>query len=626
MRLNVKSVTYILIDIICIAVAMLFGGLLRFDMSIAEALSFFGGVSYIYYIVCVVAVIGSGILFGTYNTIYLSVSYRDVQRQFVISAIAIAAAYISHLIFDFPISMSITCMFGFFYFIFTLGVRCVEHFYKMAVLSSRSDRAEIKRVIVIGAGTAGSMLIHMLTTRRDMNLIPVAVLDDAPFKQKMTLSGVRVCGEIADVAEIAKDKRADEIIIAIPSANSAQFKEIYEKCKSADIPVKTFGSLVDFHEFMAGSKAALKSISIEDLLFRDSIKTDMSAVSSYMTGKTVLVTGGAGSIGSEICRQVLALGCKYLVIFDINENGLFFLQNELLEKYSADRFCVRVGSVRDKERLDYLFRRHRFDIVLHAAAHKHVPLMEDNVFEAVKNNIFGTKNTIEACIEHGTDRFVLISTDKAVNPTNIMGATKRAAELLVQRYNGRGCELSAVRFGNVLGSNGSVIPIFRRQIETGGPVTVTHRDIMRYFMTIPEAVSLVLNAGVSAAGGEIFVLDMGEPVSIYDLARNMIELAGLRPDVDIKIEFTGLRPGEKMFEELKLDSETYTRTAMDKIFVMHTDEVPKSIDADIERLAALLAEDCGEPAIREAVFDTIAVDFEESTKHGGNLAEFSSLS
>ena len=299
---------------------------------------------------------------------------------------------------------------------------------------------------------------------------------------------------------------------------------------------------------------------------------------------------------------------------------------ELLEKYSADRFCVRVGSVRDKERLDYLFRRHRFDIVLHAAAHKHVPLMEDNVFEAVKNNIFGTKNTIEACIEHGTDRFVLISTDKAVNPTNIMGATKRAAELLVQRYNGRGCELSAVRFGNVLGSNGSVIPIFRRQIETGGPVTVTHRDIMRYFMTIPEAVSLVLNAGVSAAGGEIFVLDMGEPVSIYDLARNMIELAGLRPDVDIKIEFTGLRPGEKMFEELKLDSETYTRTAMDKIFVMHTDEVPKSIDADIERLAALLAEDCGEPAIREAVFDTIAVDFEESTKHGGNLAEFSSLS
>ena len=382
---------------------------------------------------------------------------------------------------------------------------------------------------------------------------------------------------------------------------------------------------MDFHEFMSGSRKSLKTLSIEDLLFRDSVKPDMSAVSDYINGKSVLVTGGAGSIGSEICRQVLEYGCRHLVIMDINENGLFFLQNDLLAKYPRERFCVRVGSVRDKVRMDYLFKSHKFDVVFHAAAHKHVPLMEDNVFEAVKNNVFGTKNTIECCIENGAEKFVLISTDKAVNPTNIMGATKRAAELLVQRYNGRGCELAAVRFGNVLGSNGSVIPIFRKQIESGGPVTVTHRNIMRYFMTIPEAVSLVLNAGVSARGGEVFVLDMGEPVGIYDLACNMIELAGLKLDRDIKIEFTGLRPGEKMFEELKLDSEQCTRTAHDKIFIMHAASPTDKVDSDIENLDALLSRDSTEEELRSAIFDTISIDFEESAKHGADTSEFSEI-
>ncbi len=350
----------------------------------------------------------------------------------------------------------------------------------------------------------------------------------------------------------------------------------------------------------------LMSIADEDLLFRDSVKADMSAVSEYIRGKRVLVTGGAGSIGSEICRQVLEYGCSYLVAMDINENGLFYLRGDLLEDFSEDRFCVRVGSVRDKVRMDYLFARHNFDIVFHAAAHKHVPLMEENIFEAVKNNVFGTKNTIECCIEHKVGRFVLISTDKAVNPTNIMGATKRIAELLVRRYSGGGgCEMSAVRFGNVLGSNGSVIPSFRRQIESGGPVTVTHRDAMRYFMTVSEAVSLVLNAGMMANGGEIFILDMGKPVSIYELACNMIELAGLTPGKDIEIRFTGLRPGEKMFEELKLDSESCAGTTNDKIFVMHTADPTEKTDADISRLEALIAEDCGEQALRNAVFETI---------------------
>ncbi len=625
MKFNVKFLCYILIDLLCSAAALFAAAVLRFDMSTAEATAFLSRTNPIYFFVLGGAVLGLGIILGTYRTLYVNISFRDVLRQCEIAIATVVIAYISHHIFKYQISMSITCMFGFLFILLTVAVRCTEHMYKVFLLSRKANGATVSRVLVVGAGHAGSMLIHMLTTRRDMCLYPVAVVDDDPSKKMMTLSGVRVLGNTSDIEKIAKERRADEIIIAIPSASSTQLKDIFEKCKGAEIPVKSFGSLLDFQDFMSGSRKSLKNLSIEDLLFRDSIKTDMSAVSEYISGKSVLVTGGAGSIGSEICRQVLEYGCRYLVIMDINENGLFFLQNDLLAKYEQERFCVRVGSVRDKVRMDYLFKSHKFDIVFHAAAHKHVPLMEDNVFEAVKNNVFGTKNTIECCIENGTERFVLISTDKAVNPTNIMGATKRAAELLVQRYNGRGCELSAVRFGNVLGSNGSVIPIFKKQIEAGGPVTVTHRDIMRYFMTIPEAVSLVLNAGVKAKGGEVFVLDMGEPVSIYDLACNMIELAGLKLHRDIEIEITGLRPGEKMFEELKLDSESYTRTDHDKIFIMHTNEPNDKVDADIENLDDLLNRDSGEEALRSALFETISIDFEETTRHGADIAAFSEL-
>ena len=625
MKLNVKFWYYILIDIMCFAVSFFAAALLRFDMSYGEAMGFLLSASPVYYAVLAVSVFGFGFLFGTYRTLYVNISFRDVLRQLKLVTCSVILAYVCHHIFRYAISMSITCMFGFLYFFTTLAVRCVEHVYKMLVLAKKASGAEVSRVLVVGAGHAGSMLIHMLTTRPDMCLLPVAVVDDDNAKQNMTISGIRVLGKTRDITKIAKDCRADEIIIAIPSATSVQLKAIFENCKGCEIPVKSFGSLMDFHEFMSGSRKSLKNLSIEDLLFRDSVKPDMSAVSDYINGKSVLVTGGAGSIGSEICRQVLEYGCRYLVIMDINENGLFFLQNDLLASYPQERFCVRVGSVRDKVRMDYLFKSHKFDIVFHAAAHKHVPLMEDNVFEAVKNNVFGTKNTIECCIENGTEKFVLISTDKAVNPTNIMGATKRAAELLVQRYNGRGCELAAVRFGNVLGSNGSVIPIFRRQIEAGGPVTVTHRNIMRYFMTIPEAVSLVLNAGVSARGGEVFVLDMGEPVGIYDLACNMIELAGLKLDRDIKIEFTGLRPGEKMFEELKLDNEQCTRTAHDKIFIMHAATPTDKVDSDIENLDALLSRDSSEEELRSAIFDTISIDFEESARHGSDISEFSEI-
>ena len=622
MKLNIKFFAYVLIDLLCLGAAIFLAGVLRFDFSVSEATAFLLKVSPLYFIIIAATALLLGILIGTYRNLYINFSFNDVVRQGIIAAAACIFAWLGHIIFDYTLSGSITVMAGFLFFVFTGAIRGIESFYKLILFSHRSTD-EVSRVIIIGAGNAGSMLIHRLKTHRDMNLVPVAVIDDDKYKCGMSISGVPVVGNMSKLADIAEQRRADEIIIAIPSASSAVLKQIFDKCKETGLPVKTFGSLLGFHEFMDGKKGSLKDLSIEDLLFRDSVKTDMSAVSDYIRGKRVLVTGGAGSIGSEICRQVLKYGCSYLVAMDINENGLFYLRSDLLEEFPGERFCVRVGSIRDKERMDYLFSRHKFDIVFHAAAHKHVPLMEENVFEAVKNNVFGTKNTIECCIEHKVDRFVLISTDKAVNPTNIMGATKRVAELLVRRYSGEGdCEMSAVRFGNVLGSNGSVIPIFRRQIEAGGPVTVTHRDIMRYFMTIPEAVSLVLNAGVTANGGEIFVLDMGKPVSIYDLAKNMIELAGLKLGEDIEIEFTGLRPGEKMFEELKLDSESYTKTRNDKIFVMHTEDSAEKTEADINKLHELISGDCGEQALRDAIFNTISMDFRACSEHGSNPNAF----
>lgn len=622
MRLNLHNFRHILSDMLCAVLALFFAVFLRFDMRFSEMMNYFMFASPAFFITLPVSTIVFGILLGRYNAMPGVLSLRDIFAKSAAGILAIITTYLLHKIFDFPISLGISLIFTVSFFIFTVVMRYVEYGIKVRSSQDTKQKGDAKRTIIVGAGNAGSSLIQLLMTSANMTSYPVALCDDNPSKRGMTLSGVRVMGQISEIARIAKETKAEEIIIAIPSASSKEMNMIFEKCKACNLPIKTFGSLVDFNHYMAGAKKSLKNLSIEDLLFRDSIKTDMSIVSDYIKGKTVLVTGGAGSIGSEICRQVLEYGCKFLVIMDINENGLFFLRNDLLAKYDESRFSVRVGSVRDKERMSYLFKRHKFDVVFHAAAHKHVPLMEDNPFEAIKNNIFGTRNTVECCIENGTERFVLISTDKAVNPTNVMGATKRAAELVVQRYNGRGCELSAVRFGNVLGSNGSVIPVFRKQIEEGGPVTVTHRNIIRYFMTIPEAVSLVLSAGVSAKKGEIFVLDMGEPVSIYDLACNMISLAGLKLHEDIEIEFTGLRPGEKMFEEVRLETEKVSKTDNDKIFIMQTEPVTEKVDADLEKLSTLLSEDCGEEKIREALFDMISIDFKKSVEQGNDIEAF----
>jgi FlaA1/EpsC-like NDP-sugar epimerase len=452
------------------------------------------------------------------------------------------------------------------------------------------------------------MLVNRLSSDMRDGLLPVALIDDDPGKQGMSISGVRVCGKVENIPEVAEAVHASDIVIAIPSADEKLLKKIYDKCIETKCTVKIFQSVVDVQNYLAGDKRALRDVSIEDLLFRDTVKTDMSAVFEFLIGKTVLVTGGAGSIGSEICNQVLEHGCKKLVIFDIDENGVFRLNENLRPKYGEDRYVICFGSVRDKDCLAHVFAEHRPDIVFHAAAHKHVPIMELNPAEAVKNNVFGTRNVITLCSEFSVKKFVLISTDKAVNPTNVMGATKRLCELLVHTMNGAGgCEMAAVRFGNVLGSNGSVIPLFKKQIADGGPVTVTHRDMRRYFMTIPEAVSLVLTAGALAKGGELFVLDMGTPVKIYDLAENLIRLSGLTPGEDIEIKITGLRPGEKLFEELSLDSESVEKTQHSKIFVLHSTPIDKpALDDAVDKIHDLALKNGDTAELRKLLFDTIS--------------------
>ncbi len=366
---------------------------------------------------------------------------------------------------------------------------------------------------------------------------------------------------------LAEKYHIDEIYIAMPAASAKQRKEVIEICRETRCTIQILPGIYQLLNGEVGV-AKLRKVEIEDLLGRDPIQVDLDEIMGYVRGKVVLVTGGGGSIGSELCRQVAGHDPKQLVIFDVYENNAYDIQLELKEKYPGLNLVVLIGSVRNTHRIESVFEQYRPDIVYHAAAHKHVPLMEDSPCEAIKNNVFGTYKTAKAADKYGAKRFVLISTDKAVNPTNIMGASKRMCEMVIQMMNSR-CETDfvAVRFGNVLGSNGSVIPLFKRQIEQGGPVTVTHPEIIRYFMTIPEAVSLVLQAGAYAKGGEIFVLDMGEPVKILDLAKNLIQLSGYKVDEEIKIEFTGLRPGEKLYEELLMDEEGMQDTPNKRIHI-----------------------------------------------------------
>ena len=472
-----------------------------------------------------------------------------------------------------------------------LSYRCVRR--TRAGLRSEGE----KRTMLIGGGQAGAIALREFqTSPRSENKV-VCIIDDSPNKVGSYLRGVKSVGGRSSIPAMAEKYDVDEIVLAIPSASRQEKLQILSYCHNTSCTLRTLPGICQ----LANGEVRIEQIrevDIEDLLGRETVKIDLDEVAAYITGKTVLVTGGGGSIGSELCRQAAAQRPKRLIIFDIYENNAYDIQMELRRTHPELDLVLLIGSVRDRARVMQVFDRYRPDLVCHAAAHKHVPLMETSPFEAIKNNVFGTYNVAQAADRFGTQRFILISTDKAVNPTNVMGASKRLCEMIVQMINDRSAtEYVAVRFGNVLGSAGSVIPLFRKQIRSGGPVTVTDKRVIRYFMTIPEAVQLIFQAGAYARGGEIFVLDMGEPVRIDDLARNMIRLSGFEPDVDIPIVYTGLRPGEKLDEELLLSGEGMQKTKNDLIYIGHEIAFdPAAFEENLMLLRAIPESD--EPALR----------------------------
>lgn len=471
-----------------------------------------------------------------------------------------------------------------------------------------------ERIMVIGAGEAGRIIIKELQQSKKLNTQVCCVIDDNPGKKGRLLQGVKIEGGRSVILEKVKEHGITNIVFAIPSAKGKTKTEILNICKETGCKLQT---LPGIYQLVKGevSVSQLRDVDITDLLGRDEIEIDNSQISGLLEGQTVLVTGGGGSIGSELCRQIAAKSPQELIVFDVYENNAYSLQQELKHDYPDLKLTVLIGSVRDENRVRSVMETYRPKVVFHAAAHKHVPLMEDSPNEAVKNNAIGTFKTAKAAGDFGVQKFILISTDKAVNPTNIMGATKRICEMIMQMMNQEytNTEFVAVRFGNVLGSNGSVIPLFKKQIAQGGPVTVTHPDIIRYFMTIPEAVSLVLQAATYAHGGEIFVLDMGEPVRIADMAKNLIRLSGYTPDVDIKIVYTGLRPGEKLYEELLMDEEGLRETANKMIFIGRTIEMDeKWLREKLGELAEL--GDCVDQRVKELVHEIVPTYREEEKK------------
>ena len=440
----------------------------------------------------------------------------------------------------------------------------------------RQNASDSQRVLIVGAGEAGNMIVRELFKRPELKKMPVGVVDDDKNKQGKCVYDVPVLGTIDDVEQIVKNHCIDEIIICIANINPKRKREIINICKQTDAKIKTIPGI---YEIIDGKVniTKVRDVQIEDLLGREPIKMNLDDMNGIIKDKIIMVTGGGGSIGSELCRQIVKYEPNQLVLIDIYENNAYDIQQEIKRHFPEIDLKVLIASVRDEHKMDKIFEQYRPEIVFHAAAHKHVPLMEDSPCEAIKNNVFGTQNVVNLSDKYNVKKFVLISTDKAVNPTNIMGATKRCCEMIVQTKNKTSkTEFVAVRFGNVLGSNGSVVPLFKKQIEEGGPVTVTHEEVTRFFMTIPEAVSLVLQASAMAKGGEIFVLDMGEPVKIIDLARNLIKLSGFEPNVDIKIEVTGLRPGEKLYEEVLMDEEGLQKTSNNQIRIGRPIEIDEA--------------------------------------------------
>lgn len=561
------KVLLIVLDIIFINLSSFLALWLRFNMKISDI-----ELWYVDSIVsaALVNTVGTVLIFAVlklYSSLWRFASIKELV--YVIEG-CIASILLNIFFYFFtykPIFRSYFLLYGASLFLLT----CVSRFsYRLVRLLYRSNihGRHVRNTMIIGAGEACNVVMKELELSTELDARICCVIDDDVKKQGTYIHGVKVVGGRDKILEYAERYAINEIIVAIPSASKVEQRKILAICQQ--VQGCELKILPGVYQLVNGevSVSKLRNVEIEDLLGRDPIQITTEKIGRYVSDKVVLVTGGGGSIGSELCRQIAANGVRQLIIFDIYENNAYDIQQELKRTYPNLDLVVLIGSVRNGRKVNSVFEKYRPDIVYHAAAHKHVPLMEDSPNEAIKNNVFGTYKVALAADRYKTSKFVLISTDKAVNPTNIMGASKRMCEMIIQVFNNRSkTEYVAVRFGNVLGSNGSVIPLFRKQIEEGGPVTVTHPDIIRYFMTIPEAVSLVLQAGASAKGGEIFVLDMGKPVKIADLARNMIRLSGLKEGVDIEIKYTGLRPGEKLYEELLMEEEGLKGTENELIHI-----------------------------------------------------------
>jgi len=590
MRVNVFLVLY---DIFAMNFAYFFALWIRYDCKFSNIdqvyLYSWAKFSFVYTIFSLIVFCSLKL----YQSIWRFASYSELTKLLVASGITAVFHTIGITIFVHRMPITYYVFGAVIQFFMTIGIRFSYRF----ILLERSRRAtneERSNAMLIGAGSAGQMILRDTMANSESTDRICCIVDDNPNKWKRYIDGVPIIGGRDEILAAAKKYNIKKIFLAIPSISASEKRDILNICKETGCELK---NLPGMYQFVTGEikASSLKDVSVEDLLGREPIQVNSDEIFKYIQGKVILITGGGGSIGSELARQIASHHPKQLIIFDVYENNAYDIQQELKKKYAWLDLVVLIGSVRDSRRLDYVFSKYKPDIVYHAAAHKHVPLMEDSPCESIKNNAIGTYKTAYAAMKYGTKRFVLISTDKAVNPTNIMGASKRICEMVIQTFDAmikkgevnqlpnlfaheedgtenvtieNPCtEFVAVRFGNVLGSNGSVIPLFKKQIAEGGPVTVTHPDIIRYFMTIPEAVSLVLEAGVYAKGGEIFVLDMGEPMKIDTLARNLIKLSGYKPDIDIKIEYTGLRPGEKLYEEKLMAEEDMGKTDNDLIHI-----------------------------------------------------------
>ncbi len=567
--LVLKQVFFLICDMLISLFSSFFALWLRFDFSFKgiESQYLERAIDNIY--ICAFLIPVVFFLFGLYRSVWQFAGIHELIRIVFASLLSTITLRMVFMIRN----MSMPRSYWYLYLMFLIGMSTVLRFsYRFARLmiirfKKTGHNTPEKRIMIVGAGESGSNLIKEIKTSDKLNAVAVCLIDDDKSRLGSFIRGVRVVGDCSTIVDNAEKYNIDQIVIAMPSAGRKRIAEIADICANTGCELKTLPGIYEVVNDEV-SIAKLRDVEIEDLLGREPATIDISRILDNIRGKVVLVTGGGGSIGSELCRQIADSDPKQLIIVDIYENNAYDIQQELRRNNPDLNLVVLIASVRNSARIDKIFETYKPELVFHAAAHKHVPLMEDSPNEAIKNNVFGTYNTAKAADKYGAKRFVLISTDKAVNPTNVMGASKRICEMIIQEMAKTSkTAFVAVRFGNVLGSNGSVIPLFKQQILAGGPVTVTAPDIIRYFMTIPEAVALVLEAATYAEGGEIYVLDMGEPVKIVDLARNLIRLSGYVPDKDIMIEFTGLRPGEKLYEERLMDEEGLKKTENDMISV-----------------------------------------------------------